>query len=219
MSNWQTNSTIFQTPFTCCISGPSGAGKTEILQKILINKEALFDKIPERIVFCYKIMQHAYEVFKLLDVPVEFVEGLPSESIKFDKSINNVLILDDLMAEVRDNADMAAFFTRRSHHENISIFFLSQNIFMKGKHARDISLNCTNLIIFNNPRDKVQIRYLGQQMFPKKNEGFMEIVNDAFSNSNGHGYLYLDFKQETPDNMRIQTGIIPGEERIIYTLK
>ena len=74
---------------------------------------------------------------------------------------------------------------------------------MKGKHARDISLNCTNLIIFNNPRDKVQIRYLGQQMFPKKTQGFMEIVNDVFKQP--HGYLFFDFKQSTPENMRIQT--------------
>ena len=45
----------------------------------------------------------------------------------------------------------------------------------------------------------------------------MEIVNDAFSQP--HGYLFFDFKQSTPDNMRIQTCIIPGENRIIYTLK
>ena len=217
MAEWIITSIIFQTPITCCISGPTGAGKTEMLKKILINKEALFDKQPDRIVFCYKIMQPAYAVFKMLDIPVEFIEGLPSENVKFDPQKNNILILDDLMAEIRDNSDMAAYFTRRSHHENISIFFLSQNIFMKGKVARDISLNCTNLITFNNPRDKVQIRYLGQQMFPKKTQGFMEIVNDAFSQP--HGYLFFDFKQSTPDNMRIQTCIIPGENRIIYTLK
>ena len=48
---------------------------------------------------------------------------------------------------------------------------------------------------------------------------FMEIFDDAIKLHDGHGYLFLDFKQQTQDRMRIQTGIIPDEERIIYTIK
>ena len=89
---------------------------------------------------------------------------------------------------------------------------------MQGACARDINLNSTNLIIFNNPRDRQQIRVLGQQMFPKKSLGFMEIFDDAIKQQDGHGYLFLDFKQQTQERMRTQTGIIPGDERIIYTI-
>ena len=58
---------VFHHPFTCYIAGPTSSGKTVLLQKILLNKNILFDKIPNRIVFCYKIWQPAYEIFKLLD--------------------------------------------------------------------------------------------------------------------------------------------------------
>ena len=218
MSNWIVDEIIFKCPFTLMIAGPSGAGKTSILEKILINKKLIFDKQPERIVFCYKNNQTAYEVFNLLDVPVEFIQGFPDD-LQFDPKINNVLIIDDLMAECKDNPNVASYFTRRSHHENISVILITQNIFMQGKCVRDISLNCSYLILFDNPRDRQQIRVVGQQMFPKKTKGFMEIFDDAVTGKNGFKYVLYDFKPDTEECMRIQTGIIPGEERIIYTLK
>ena len=66
MTDWIIDSIIFKHPFTCCIAGPTGAGKTVLLQKILINKKQIFDKQPDRIVVCYKSWQQAYEVFALL---------------------------------------------------------------------------------------------------------------------------------------------------------
>ena len=90
---------------------------------------------------------------------------------------------------------------------------------MQGKCVRDISLNCNYLILFDNPRDRQQIRVVGQQMFPKNTQGFMEIFNDAVTGKSGYKYILYDFKPDTEERMRIQTGIIPGDERIIYTLK
>jgi GTPase SAR1 family protein len=154
---WIVDQIIFKCPFTLMIAGPSGAGKTSLLEKILINKKTILDKQPQRIVFCYKNNQEAYDVFNLFDVTVEFIKGIP-EDLAFDPKINNILIIDDLMADCKDNQNVADFFTRRSHHENISVIFLSQNIFMKGSCARDISLNSSYLILFDNPRDRQQIR-------------------------------------------------------------
>ena len=37
--------------------------------------------------------------------------------------------------------------------------------------------------------------------------------------TNSFNYILYDFKPGDEERMRIQTGIIPGEERIIYTLK
>jgi len=53
-----------------------------------------------------------------------------------------------------------------------------------------------------------------------KSKAFMEIFNDATDKEGGHGYLFLDFKQETRQRMRIQTNIIPSkiERSIIYTI-
>jgi hypothetical protein len=102
----------------------------------------------------------------------------------------------------------------------ISQSFLSLKTFFLKEFAREISLNCSNMIIFRNPRDGTQISILARQLFPGKVKAFMESVKDVEQN-NKHGYLFLDFTQTTDERLRIQTNIIPAEEnpRIIYTFK
>lgn len=218
MSYWLIDGVIFRHPFTCILAGPTGAGKTVLLNKILDYQQVIIDPKPEKIVFCYKSWQSAYErIFNSSKVPIEFHQGLYNIEL-FDKKINNVLIIDDLMSECENNSEIKQLFAVDSHHSNISVFLISQNIFPKGKCARDISLNAHYMIIFNSPRDMNQIGVLARQMYPTKSKFFMEAYNDA--TQKGHGYLFIDLKQKTEEKNRIQTGIIPEEEqRIIYTNK
>ena len=158
-------------------------------------------------------MQEAYEIFKYLPMEVEFVEGL-IDSRTFESSKNNLLILDDLMEVCKDSKEIVNLFSVDSHHRNVSVFLVSQNIFSKGKCTRDLTLNSSNMIIFKNPRDNVQISVLARQIFPGKTKAFMEAFKDATTKK--HGYLFLDFSQTISENMRIQTDIV-DERRIIYT--
>ena len=56
-------------------------------------------------------------------------------------------------------------------------------------------------------------------MFPKKSSAFLAVFEDSIKQFHGHGYLFTDLKQKNEERNRLQTGIIPGEERIIYKLK
>lgn len=58
----------------------------------------------------------------------------------------------------------ANLFTRECHHQNISVIFITQNIFHQGQYARDISLNCSHLCIMNNPLYRSQFQYLARQL-------------------------------------------------------
>ena len=157
--------------------------------------------------------------FNFLNTPVEFYQGLVNLKV-FDSSTNNFLILDDLMNECKDNEDVENLFTVDSHHKQISLIFVSHNIFTKGKYVRDLSLNSSYLILFYNPRHKVQISTLARQMYPGKCKEFMEIFNDAISRDNGYGYLFLDLNVYTNNDMRIQSNIIWDEinHRILYLM-
>ncbi len=108
-------------------------------------------------------------------------------------------------------------FTKGSHHRNMSIMYIVQNLFGKNKEQRTISLNSHYLVIFKNPRDASQITHLAKQMYPGKLKYVQEAYKDATSFS--HGYLLLDLRQETPDHLRLRTSVFPLERQVVYVQK
>ena len=63
---------------------------------------------------------------------------------------------------------MANLFTKGSHHRNVSVVFLAQNLFPKNKFARTMSLNAHYIVLFKNPKDTSQFANLARQMYPKQ---------------------------------------------------
>ena len=49
-----------------------------------------------------------------------------------------LIVLDDLMNESKDNQEIMDIFTKKSHHRNISIILITQNIFSRGSCIRVI---------------------------------------------------------------------------------
>ena len=78
------------------------------------------------------------------------------------------MIIDDLVQET--NETVANKFTKGSHHGNISVVFLAQNLFPKNKFARTMSLNAHCMVLFKNPRDVSQFANLAKQMYPKSSQ-------------------------------------------------
>ena len=215
--SWPIDSEIFIHPFTCLIAGPTQSGKTHLLQQILLYQDLLITPQLDRIVYCYTKWQPKFDEMKLSVRNIEFFQGIKPVD-ELNQNENNLIVLDDLMQECENSDSISRLFTIDSHHHNTSVFLLSQNLFSRGKYMRTISLNCNYLIIFKNPRDNLQINVLARQMFPDKIQFFMEAFSDAVENKS-HSYIFLDLKQSTLDKNRVQTGIIPGEKRIIYTKK
>ncbi len=60
-----------------------------------------------------------------------------------------------------------------------------------------------------NPRDKAQIMALASQIYPNKSKFLIEAFDDATKNK--FGYIKVDMKQDTPDNLRTQTRITREE--------
>ena len=119
---------------------------------------------------------------------VEFHEGLPeSDMLQPD----TLLITVDLMHEADKRIDNK--FTKHSHHNGVSIIFLTQNLFHKGTST--MTLNAQYLILFKNPRDKTQITYLARQMYPGRSkfvtEAFEDVTAKPFS------YLVVDLRADT----------------------
>ena len=86
----------------------------------------------------------------------------------FDGSEPSLIVVDDHMSDI--NQVVADIFTKISHHRNISILHLTQNLFDENKYARTISLNAHHLVLFKNPRDASQFATLARQMYPNAME-------------------------------------------------
>jgi hypothetical protein len=69
----------------------------------------------------------------------------------------------------------------------------------------------------NNPRDRGQIYNFSRQMYPTNSKFLVECYEDATSKK--FGYLFIDMSQNTANEFRVQTGITPNEQRIIYQVK
>lgn len=192
-------------PFTCLVAGPTSCGKTTFVVEAVRQASRLVYPPPESIVWVHDDYQ---PVFDQLRDKVTFVDNLDDiEELPRDR--RHLLIVDDMMTEAGDR--MLKLFTKGSHHRNMSVVYIVQNLFDKGKHHRTISLNTHYLVCFKNPRDNTQIQALARQMFP----GRSHLVLDAFSQatSKPYGYLLFDFRQETPDNLRMRTGVLPDDPR------
>jgi hypothetical protein len=203
----------FKHPFTCIIAGPTQSGKTHFTLNLLNSLEEMVNPRPTQIIWCYGEYQD-----KLEDLPssVQLSEGLAGLEL-VDKNENNLVILDDLMEVAGNTSEVSELFTKGSHHRNLSVILIVQNLFHQGKMMRTMSLNSHYMVLFKNPRDAGQIRSLATQLFPGQNKFLVDAYKQATNQP--HGYLLLDLTQSTADNRRVLSNILPFEEGFYYSPK
>ena len=205
--NFNYEELLLKHPFTCLIAGPTMSGKSFFVQRLISYAQNIITPPPERIVWCYGgAWQDSFSSFP----NVEFVAGL--NFTQNSSKIPTLLIIDDLMCETNDN--VTKIFTKGCHHQNMSVIYIVQNLFHKGKEQRTISLNSNYIVMFKNPRDLSQITHLAKQISPGNTKSVHEAFKDATNNP--FGYLFLDFKATTVEELRLRTNIFPDENQIVY---
>lgn len=205
-----------KAPFTAILSGSSNGGKTVLTRNILYYKSLLFSVIPKKTFLFFKKQQGIYnEMLEmgLVDEIIEVEDEMISEK-EFEKIVSPYknlggafCIFDDLMEQI--DSTNSKIFTKIAHHENCSILFLTQSLFVDNKHYRVMSRNATYIIVMKNPRDVAQIKNLSSQMGVDKDllvDAYKEATKKAYS------YLFLDFHPTTPDHIRLRSNILPGTE-------
>ena len=201
----------FQSPTTIVLAGPTNSGKTYFLVEALLQQR--FEPMPQRIVLVFSEWQPLYEVVRKAFPHVEFVKDYSKQLYEtFTPNVRNMLVLDDQMenklATKRGDNGATKFFTQGSHHRNLTVVYIVQNLFNQDPAMRTISLNTQYMVLFKNVRDKTQIRPLGRQMY--LNADFLaDCYNDATSRE--HGYLLIVFHKDCCDNLRILANVL-GEE-------
>ena len=191
-------------PFTMMVVASTGGGKTWFVKSLIENRKRWISPMPERIIWIYGQWQPLYAELQKTTPLIKFVKGIPA-NIDQDEFLNpgmqNLIVLDDLMAEASNDKRICNLFTKGSHHRNLSVICIVQNLYYQGKESRTISLNSQYLVLFNNPRDQQEVMVLARQMYPGQSEQFLSTYRAATSKP--FGYLLIDLKPDTPNDKRL----------------
>jgi hypothetical protein len=166
---------------------------------------------PQRIIWLYKRWQPLYDEISRTVVPrVEFLTGITMDldgDHYFDPRIRNVIVLDDLMSIAAKDPRINDLFTKGSHHRNLTVIALNQNLFfVKDPTQRR---NCHYLVLFKNPIDRQPIATLGRQMYPGWAHDFLQKFEEVTKEP--YSYLIVDLKPETPEWRRLCTNVFEKE--------
>jgi len=166
-----------QHPFTLLVAGPSSCGKSTFVIRLLECREQLCDTEFKNIVWCHSEnnAQHHLKNFSCVKVVSDFENP---------ENVPTLIVLGYLMDSAY-STKVSELFTKGSHHRNISLVLITQNLFHQGPSSRDISLNSKYIVVFKNPRDKSQIVHLARQAYPENISSFhytyLEACKDPYT--------------------------------------
>jgi hypothetical protein len=201
-------------PRRMIIYGPSGSGKTTFVEKILLYMKELFGFYFDRIYYCsgqgFPAINsiHGIKINKLDLIDKNFINEINPKN-------NTLLVIDDNMHQVANDLLVSDLFTKISHHKNITVILLVQNLFPKSKYMRDISSNSTYIVLMSNPRETLQIKTLSSQIDGANSNFILNCYKEA-TKGKPFGYLFLDFDQNTPVEVRVRTNIFPNEDQYAF---
>ena len=204
----------FETPSRWIIFGCSGSGKTTFIINLLKSAKLFKNKF-NRIVWCTGSVKPKFK--KINGIKIDYSKIISEKLINsFKKNQNNLIILDDNMHEFMNDILISDLFTKFSHHKNITVMMLIQNLFPKSKFNRDISLNSNYIVLMKNPRDIQQIKLLANQICGGKDNYIFDAYKDA-TNNFPYSYLMIDLNQQTPFKLRVRTNVLQTEvPSIVY---
>lgn len=199
----------FRCPAGMVVSGPTSSGKTTWLLKFIQHAPCLIDPPPAQVLYAYG--EYHSHVPELEKAGVATHSGLPSEELIDSCKKPLLLVLDDLML-VSTEDYLSNLYTKKSHHRQIFVCFLTQNLYDKQlKVARN---NAQYIVLMKAPNAALQIRTLGSQLFPGRLSYFLDAYNKATEKN--YGYLLLDLHASSTPQLRLRTNIFPDEDATVF---
>ena len=210
----------FKTPANVMLIGPSLSGKSTMMFIILLQKDSIFDKPVGKVYYCYGIFSRAYHLIKeQLKDDIDFYPGLPLEHQLRTWSTESgdlpiVVVLDDLMEEISKSVIAQDLVTKLTHHCEMVLFILTQNMYQKGPIFRCLSLNTHYFILMKSKRDQQQLLYFGRQVFPFR-KNYLYCSYQMATQSEQYGALRVDLHPATNPQL-VLTSQFLSEYPIVY---
>ena len=195
-------------PFGCLIGGPSNTGKSHLVYKLLENLD-IFSPMPKAVLYSYG--EYNSMVAKLKAKGFYISSGMPSDELLNTLPRPFLWVMDDMMSEVNEKT-LSEIFTKRNHHRNFGVIFITQNIFEKS--LRVPRQNSQYIFLTRAPNSLLSIRNLGVQLFPRNLNYFLDSYEKACKLN--YGYLLIDMHPSSNPILKLRSNIFPGEERSLF---
>jgi hypothetical protein len=213
-------------PFTMSISGPSGSGKSTFVKDLLLNRQELISAPFDYVLFLIgtsaaqnPILFDTAQILKkqgMSQVEIWAVNQMyPDPKIqkkqfpphleqfvenKHQQGLAGCIVIDDLMQEVADMNILTPLFTRMSSHLNLSVIYITQNLFFQGKNAGSsmtLYRNTKYLVMFYSRVDKSTIRFLVQRMGPGINSNLLRTMLDQLLRKYRYTMINFDINRDS----------------------
>lgn len=214
MDNFKVFDSRIQTPCSILVTGQSQSGKTHFCLKLLENAERMMNPCPRHVFYFYGVETSATTKLKNKE-NITLVQGLPENGFDDYLLSNTLFIIDDLLLESVENKHVTNLFTRESHHRNVTIVLILQDLFSYGKQRKTFLRNSHYLCLFNNYLDKSSVYTIGQRIMPKRIRLFLSIFEKATQTP--YSYLFIDGRANTPESARFRSNIF-GPYQTVYVV-
>lgn len=199
-----------KTPFCMIITGASQSGKTFWLLKLLKNRDRLIDNTFINIIYFYG--QETINLADFEEINITCVAGIPDDGdfSMYSGNINDkvLFIFDDLLIKISNNKNIAQLVLNKTHHENISVIFLSQDLFYKGSQRLTINRQAHYIVLLKTILDKQPYSIFAKKFEPNNSRIILDIFNKILNDDNiEYGYVFIDGKVNTPEKARIRYNI------------
>ena len=212
MNKINKNDLQFKHPTTCLISGCTQSGKTFLTLNIINDWNLLFDihKTHFNVLWFYGQYQQKFQPISSDNLTLNFIKGKPNNDL-IDQHKPDLIVLDDLMESMKSDPLLNEFFTMTCHHKSISVFFLVQNLFLKGDFMRTVSLNTHYFIMMKAPRAVKQIEYFSRQIKKKNSSEDAEKIYERATKTGPYTYLLIDLHPTSSYETRYRSRITSFE--------
>jgi len=208
-----------QTPCALCITGPSQSGKSTFILKLIKYRDQMFNQTFKRLIYCQpaNLCIRGNPVFEqiLKEFPTaELVCGLPDVTkLNLDMDTSpKCIIIEDLMVELMNSAEMVHLFTVQVHHSNLTVLASNHNHFYNSRFAKSLSRNIGYKVFFYNRLDLRELKMISAQI--SNNSNFLiECFNFLMSKfSNNNAYILIDGSfQSKMKSLFVRSHIFPQE--------
>ena len=215
--------TQIKCPFNMQVCGPSQSGKSEWVAKLIQYQHLMLEEGFEKI-FWFTPHGHVPKIIHNIQNLLVY-KCLPWEVKNIDlknnpKNEHCLIVIDDFALQTKNSAELTELFTRFSHHNNMSIIQITQNVFWAGTDSRTRSLNVHYMVLLRQLRDQKQIRLLARQVSQNTNQfnAILTAYNDATEGR--YSYLFISFHPRDSPKLLLRSKIFPDEgPHTVYVFK